>query len=148
MTSLDKARSLHNAAGRRRVNSFWHQQSGASGVEAALVLPVFLACMLFVVEFGRVLYSKVEFEYALNVATRVGMVQTSNDAAKVKKAVTDHFVLLDPAKLAGVTFTEMTNADNSKTATITANYKVNFLLPVTKSRSVTLSRSVSFLKPQ
>lgn len=130
------------------MNGFWHQQSGASGVEAALVLPVFLACMLFVVEFGRVLYSKVEFEYALNVATRVGMVQTSNDAAKVKKAVTDHFVLLDPAKLAGVTFTEMTNADNSKTATITANYKVNFLLPVTKSRSVTLSRSVSFLKPQ
>lgn len=148
MTSLDKARSFHHAAGRRRVNGFWHQQSGASGVEAALVLPVFLACMLFVVEFGRVLYSKVEFEYALNVATRVGMVQTSNDAAKVKKAVTDHFVLLDPAKLAGVTFTEMTNADNSKTATITANYKVNFLLPVTKSRSVTLSRSVSFLKPQ
>lgn len=148
MTTVETGRTSRHAAARRRSNGFWRQQSGTSGVEAALVLPVFLACMLFVVEFGRVLYSKVEFEYAMNVATRLGMIQKDADTAKVMQAVRDRFMLLKADHLSGVTYTEKANADNSKTATITANYRVEFLLPVTKSRSVTLSRSMSFLKPQ
>lgn len=126
---------------------FAGQQSGAAGVEAAFILPLFLASMLFLVEFGRVLYAKVEFEYALNNATRLGMVQAKADTGAVTTAIRERFVLLKPEKLTQVTLSEVTNADSSKTATLSASYTVNFLLPVTSKRSLTLTRSVSFLRP-
>lgn len=110
------------------------------------MLPVLLACLLFVVEFGRALYAKVEFEYALHSATRLGMVQATSDSAKIAAEVKNRFVLLNPKYLSSVTVSTVKNADNTTTATLTATYKMQFLLPVTKERSVTFTRSVSYLK--
>jgi len=110
------------------------------------VLPVLLACFLFVIEFGRALYAKVEFEYALHSATRLGMVQATSDTTKIATEVKNHFVLLNPKNLSGVTVSTVKNADNTTTATLTATYRMQFLLPVTKERSVTFTRTVSYLQ--
>jgi Flp pilus assembly protein TadG len=127
---------------------FRRAQSGVAAVEFAFVVPVFLAGSLFVVEFGRLTYSKVEFEYAVFNATRFGVVMKTADTTKVKQALSDSLILLNPAKLNAVTFSEVTNADKTRTATLTASYQVDFLVPVTDKKSVTLSKSVTFLRPK
>lgn len=120
--------------------------SGAAAVEFAFVVPVLFAGLFLVVEFSRVMYSKIEFEYAMFNATRFGMVMKTADTAKVTKAVSDNFILLDPTHLTSVSFSEVANPDKTRTATLTASYDVQFLVALTSSKSITLSRSVSFLR--
>jgi Flp pilus assembly protein TadG len=133
--------------GRQRLR-FLKSQAGAAGVEFAFVVPVFLAATLFVIETGRVVYSKVEFEYAMYNATRFGMVMKAADTDHVKQALGSSLILLNPAKLSAVTVSEITNADKTRTTTLTASYKVDFLVPVSDHKSVTLSKSVTFLRAQ
>jgi Flp pilus assembly protein TadG len=136
------------ALGARQRLRFLSSQAGAAGVEFAFVVPVFLAAVLFVVETGRVVYSKVEFEYAVFNATRFGMVMKTADTDHVKQALSSSLILLNPAKLNAVTVSEVTNADKTRTATLTASYKVDFLVPVSEHKSLTLSKSVTFLRAQ
>lgn len=123
-------------------------ESGAAGIEFAFVFPVFLAALFLTVEFGRVMYSKIEFEYAVFNATRFAMVMKAADTATVKQAVSDKLILLKPANLKDVTVTEVANPDKTKTATLTAAYQVDFLLPISSLKSITLTRTVSFLRAQ
>ncbi|MEQ1651874.1 MAG: TadE/TadG family type IV pilus assembly protein [Hyphomicrobium sp.] len=122
--------------------------AGAAAIEFAFVVPVLLAGLLLVVEFGRLFYSKVEFEYAMFSATRFGMVMKAADTDKVKKSVADNLILLNPANLKNVTLVEVVNADKTRTATLNASYQVNFMVPLTDHKSVTLSRAVTFLRAE
>ena len=128
------------------VKRFAASRSGTAAIEAAFILPVFLAGLFIVIEFGRVFYSKVEFEYAVYNATRFASVTKTADSAKINQALRNSLVLLDPAKLKGVTFSEINNGDNTRTANLTVSYQVDFLLPITSHRSITLSRTISFLR--
>ena len=133
---------------RRRggVNGFANSRSGAAAVEAAFVLPLMFAGLLFVIETGRVFFAKVEFDYAVHAATRLGMVANNVSKAVVEQELRNRFILLTPANLTGVTMGEVVNADNTRTATLTASYQFNFIIPFTQHDSVTLTRTVSFLK--
>lgn len=145
-------RHLSIAANKRRhkpgLGFFINNASGAAAIEMAFVLPVFLAGVFAAVEFSRVMYSKIEFEYAVSNAMRYGIAMKNADTTKVKQAVSSNFILLDPAKLTSVTMTETVNPDKTRSATISASYQVDFLLPITESKSVTLSRSITFLRGQ
>ncbi len=123
-------------------------RSGTAGIEFAFVFPVFLAALFLTIEFARVMYSKVEFEYAVFNATRFGMVMKAADTATVKQALSNNLILLKPANLKDVTVTESANPDKTRTTTLTAAYQVDFLLPISSLRSVTLSRTVTFLRAQ
>jgi Flp pilus assembly protein TadG len=125
---------------------FWPSQSGASAVEFAIIAPVLIAGLLSVVEFGRVMYSKVEFEYAVYNASRFGMAIKDANTTRVQTALRDNLILLKPANLNAVTFSEVTNADKTRTATLTASYRVDFLVPLTNYASITLTRKTSFLR--
>jgi Flp pilus assembly protein TadG len=125
----------------------WRENSaGTAGVEFAFVVPVFLALTMAVFELGRIAYAKAEFEYAVFYATRYGMVARSANTDQIKESLGDNLILLDPAKLSTVTVSEVVNADKSRTATLTAAYQFEFLLPITDQKSVALSKSVSFLR--
>ncbi len=138
------------AEGRKRrrtgVKGFARNRSGAAAVEAAFVLPVMLAGFFLVMETGRVFFAKVEFDYAVHAATRLGMVANNANKAAVEQEMKNRFILLAPANLNGVTMAEVVNADNTRTATLTASYQFNFLIPFTSHKSITLTRTVSFLK--
>lgn len=135
-----------NVAGWKRGTRFVDCRRGTAAVEFAFVLPVLFAGLFVAVEFGRVMYSKIEFEYAMFNATRFGMVMKTADTAKVQKAVSDNFLLLNPAKLSGIAFSEVVNPDKTRTATLTASYEVDFLVAVTEQQSIKFSRSVTFLR--
>ncbi|MGL4398159.1 MAG: TadE/TadG family type IV pilus assembly protein [Hyphomicrobium sp.] len=134
---------------RRRMLSrarFARHIGGAAAVEAAFVLPLVIAGVVFIAELGNVLYSKVEFEYAVHSATRIGMVMASADTAKMRQTVANNFVLLDATKLGEFSMSETVNADSTRTAVLTVSYEVEFLTPVIDHSSITLTRSVSFLR--
>lgn len=131
-----------------RVRNCRADRAGTAGVEFAFVVPVFIAMLMAAIEFGRVAYSKAEFEYAVFNATRYGMVARAANTDQIKKSLRDNLILLDPAKLSTVTVSEVVNADKSRTATLTAAYQFDFLVPITEHSSVTLSKSVSFLRVQ
>lgn len=129
-----------------RVRLYRSNSAGTAGVEFAFVVPVFMAMTFAAIEFGHVMYSKAEFEYAFFNATRFGMVSRSADTTQIKKSLSDNFIFLDPANLSTLTVSEVVNADKTRTATVTAVYKVDFLAPITEHESVTFTKSVSFLR--
>lgn len=126
---------------------FRTHQSGAAAVEFAFIVPVFLALLLATVEFGRVMYSKVAFEYAVMQASRFGRVAKGADSSKVKQALSDSLLLLSPKQLKNVSFSEIQNVDKTRTATISASYQIDFLLPVLDTKSITVSKTITFLRP-
>jgi Flp pilus assembly protein TadG len=133
---------------RRRsgIKGFARNRSGVAAVEAAFVLPAMLAGLFFVIETGRVFFAKVEFDYAVHAATRLGMVANNASKSVVEQELKKRFILLAPANLTGVTMGEVVNADNTRTATLTASYQFKFFVPFTQHKSITLTRTVSFLK--
>ena len=139
---------FHKSEGdpRRCVRRFARDRSGVAAVEAAFVLPLMFAGLLFVIETGRVFFAKIEFDYAVHAATRLGMVASNASKAAVEQEMRNRFILLAPSNLTGVTMADVVNADNTRTATLTASYQFNFLIPFTQMKSITLTRTVSFLK--
>jgi Flp pilus assembly protein TadG len=122
-----------------------HNDGGAAAVEFALVIPVLLIGLFLTIEFARVMYSKIEFEYAVFSATRFSSVGKIVDTAKLQQALGDNLVLLNPKYLNPIGYTVVKNADNTQTAMLTASYRVDSLLPLTDMTSITLSRSISYL---
>ena len=125
---------------------FLSHSTGTASVEFAFVAPVLFALTFAGVEFGRVMYSKAEFEYAVYNATRFGIANLGTSTAQIKQSLSNNLILLDPANLLNVTVSEVNNPDKTKTATITAGYRIDFLVPITEDQSITLSKSVSFLR--
>lgn len=121
--------------------------SGAAAVEFAFVIPVFLALLFASMEFGRVMYSKVAFEYAIMQTSRYGRVAKTADSTKVKAALSNNLLLLDPGHLKNVTFSEVQNPDKTRTATLSASYQIDFMLPLLEKNGLTISRSITFLRP-
>lgn len=126
---------------------FGRNQCGTSAVEFAFVVPVFLALTFGAIEFGRVMYSKVAFEYAIMQTTRYGRVAKTTDTSKLKLALGSNLLLLDPKQLRNISINAVVNADKTRTATLSASYQIDFLLPLLETNSITISRSITFLLP-
>lgn len=131
---------------RPRLNRLTRCERGTATVELAFVLPVFLVMLFVAVEFGRVMYAKAEFEYAVFNASRFATVNKTANEAAVKKSLTDSFMLLKPANLKAAAMTEVANADKTRTATFVVSYDVDLLLPITEHKAITLSRTIAFLR--
>jgi Flp pilus assembly protein TadG len=139
----DKSAGVEIGQARR----FGASQSGAAAVEFAFIVPVLLAMLLGAIEFGRVMYSKVAFEYAVAQASRFGRVTKAAGSDKVKKALSSNLLLLDPSHLKNVSFSEVVNADTTRTATLSASYQIDFMVPILETNSLTISKSITFLRP-
>ena len=129
----------------RKCRRFFASDAGAVAIEFAFVIPVLLVGIFAVIEVGRIMYSKIEFDYAVYSATRTSAVYKMTDTAKVQQAVVDKLVFLQPANLNPVNYSVVTNADNTKTATISASYRIDSVLPLANWTSMTLTRNITFL---
>ncbi len=146
MMSLAKRQTRSHSGYCSTVTGFLRCCRGAAAVEAAFVLPVFFAGLFIVVEFGRVFYSKVEFEYAFSSAIRSGMVQKVATKATMTKALGESMITLDPLQVLDVSFSETNNADNTRTAAWSAAYQIELLAPITSKKSIKVSKSTSFVR--
>ncbi|SDW95316.1 Flp pilus assembly protein TadG [Marinococcus luteus] len=75
----------------------WRQEDGQSLVEFALVLPLIIALLIGMVDFGRVLYTHQELELITQEAVRIGSFGESDEA--ISSYVTDNFDSGNPAEL-------------------------------------------------
>ena len=129
----------------KSVRGFGREMRGTAAIELALTLPLFLGAIFFVVEFGRVLYSRVELQNAVYYAARFAMVSTQASKDGIIKAMEDRFVVLSPENVKSVDFKQTVNADKTKNAELTVTYDVFFAVPIF-SKSVTLTRTIKFLR--
>jgi Flp pilus assembly protein TadG len=51
-----------------------HCERGAAAVELAIILPILLLCVLGLIEFGRVIWTKATLDYAVQAASRCAAV--------------------------------------------------------------------------
>lgn len=130
----------------RQLQRFWPNRSGTSAVEAAFALPVLLTFLFIALEFGRVLYTRVELQYALYNAARFGMVSSTANAASIEQHLRGQLIFLRNDKLTDVQLVETTNSDSTKSANLSVSYHVSFIIPLISESTVTIQRSTSFLR--
>ncbi len=130
----------------RKLLRFSANRSGTSAVEAAFALPVLLTFLFIAVEFGRVLYTRVELQYALYNAARFGMVSSTANAASIEQHLRGQLIFLRNDKLTDVQLVETTNSDSTKSANLSVSYHVSFIIPLISESTVTIQRSTSFLR--
>lgn len=119
--------------------------SGAAVIEMALALPIFLLAMFFVVEAGRVMYSRVDLEYALLHAARYSMIATSASESSVEGAMSTRFMLLSAGNVKDFSLTETVNSDKTRNTTLSVSYDVRFVIPMLTKKTITLTQTVKFL---
>ncbi len=128
---------------RRALARLWRSRDGATAIEMAFVLPVFLAFLLGIEEFGRAFWTESTLQYAVEAAARCAAVSPSLCTPTVEDyAASQAFGLSipDPAK----TFTYTPNAtcgasSVSTGALVTASYAFQQLVPQLVPLNVTLS---------
>jgi Flp pilus assembly protein TadG len=75
----------------------WRQEDGQSLVEFALVLPLIIALLIGMVDFGRVLYTHQELELITQEAVRIGSFGEDDEA--ISSYVTENFDSGNPSEL-------------------------------------------------
>ena len=88
---------------------FFRDRSGNTAVEFAMILPIFLAVVFGMIEFGRLLWIRNTMEYAAETAARWGGVNTSKTNAEIAAYATGKLIGVDTT---GITFTANASSSN------------------------------------
>ena len=116
---------------------------GAVAIEFALGLPIFLAMVYGVFEFGRVFWTKNTMEYAVEEAARFTMVNPNASNDVIIQRVKDKAVRLDPKRISVIIEFEVLGADRSF-VTITSTYSyepiITPVIPVSGARTIDLTK--------
>ncbi len=108
---------------------FINARRGAVAIEFAFGMPIFLAMIYGVFEFGRILWTQNTMEFAIEEAARYVMVNPNATDAQIVTIVEDKATGLDAARInVGVNF-EQIGADNS-VVDITGTYNYAPLFPI------------------
>jgi hypothetical protein len=117
-----------------------------AAVEAALLMPVFLAFIVGTIEFGRAAYTKAVITFAVQEVSRSAMVTTGGSLSALKEQIKAKLIGLNPDMIEDLTVSETTNADLTRTVTMTLNYRFEFLVPMLHVTDVTLTADQVFLR--
>ena len=125
----------------RRLNSLRACRLGATAVEFALVVPVFLAMVLGTIEMSRALWIKATMQYAAEQTTRYFMVNNDKTTAELETYAQARFLELGMSSIvSSVTYTATqdtsTDPDNM---TVTLTYSFEALVSFIPVPDVTLS---------
>ena len=121
----------------RLIKRFDSDERGATLVEYAIAVSVFLTAMFAVIEFGRALWVHNALSDAARRGARYAVLHTANDSAQVKNVV----VYGDPAGGSQPTLTNLSTENvqvnysqfglNTGTVTVSiTNYKFEFVIPI------------------
>lgn len=116
--------------------AFWADRSGATAVEFALALPVFLTLIFGVMEFSRILWSEHALSLATEEATRFALVNPTASSSTIEQVVRDHIVTIDKGDVT-VTVVQET-LDGINFLTVRAQYPFQSLMPYTPFGTFTL----------
>lgn len=130
---------------RRGLVPLWACRLGATAVEFAIVMPIFLAMVLGVVEISRAMWIKATMQYAAEQTTRYFMVNNNKTTAELETYAQARFLELGMASIvASVTYTATqdtsTDPDNM---TITLTYSFEALVSFIPVPDVTLSATAN-----
>ena len=107
------------------------QDAGATAVEMALVMPVYLAMIFFVVEAGRVAYTQGVVVHAAEEATRYALVHYDATAEEIQDFARANLLGVDPDNLTAIVVTSPTDPiDQTKLVTVEVSYRYEPILPV------------------
>jgi Flp pilus assembly protein TadG len=130
--------------------------SGASVVEIALVLPLFLILLVGVIDGGRVMFSQAIVYFAAQEATRWAVANPKEETQSEQdyiNSITDYatsrLILISKSNSAAVsTVAPPDPSDGTRTVSVTINYTFDFILPFLGIGPLTLSASsAGFLIP-
>lgn len=128
-----------------RACRLWRSTSGATAVEMAIILPLFLLFLLGLVEFGRLFWYQVSLRQAVEQTARYAMAEYTRETfysvgfATWFSGWTSSLEAQAPDEIyawngSGITFTATTTAANATTnidfVTIDASYTFTFLFPL------------------
>jgi hypothetical protein len=130
----------------RRIRRFLCDRTGVAAVEAALLMPVFLLFIFGTIEFGRAAYTKAVITFAVQEVSRYAMVATESNLSTLKDKIAAKLIGLNPDKIEDLTVSETTNADLTRTVTMTLNYRFEFLVPMLHMTDMTLTADQVFLR--
>ncbi len=103
---------------------------GATAVEFAMVLPLFLSFVLGTMEVGHAVYSQGVMRFAIQEVSRTIMVDSSLSVAQIEKAVSTNLQGLNVANIVSLSATEVDNGDTTVTLTLFVSYKYDFEIPL------------------
>ena len=119
--------------------------SGATAVEFALLLPVFIGIVFGLIEIGRVLYTNHSLDFAVREATRYAIVRSATSptpatTTNIEDVVKARTTGLDPAKLAVAVSYAPDNSPGS-VVTVQVSYNYQFLIPMYLVEPISLTSS-------
>lgn len=135
------AAPISNASVLRRL---WSARDGVAAIEAAILLPTFVLFLLGICEFGRVLWTQSELQYAAEAAARCAVVDASStcssNSATETYAAAQAFALSLPSS----TFVASCTPTPTPTATVTASYGFTFIVPQLFPWTLTLTAKSAY----
>ena len=108
---------------------FIRARRGAVALEFAIGLPIFLAMVYGIFEFGRIFWTQNTMEYAVEEAARFTMVNPTAANAQIIDVVEENAVGLDTTLIAVNIVFEQSGTDNSF-VTITGTYSYAPMIPL------------------
>lgn len=92
--------SRHGARGRvAAVGRLASCRRGTAAVEFALILPVFFAFLVGIIEFGRAMWTRQVMQFAVEEAARMSMAETTATQADIAQRAQDNLAGIDPASV-------------------------------------------------
>ncbi len=117
---------------RHRLSCIGDDSRGAVALEFALGLPIFLAMIYGVFEFGRIFWTQSTMEFAVEEAARFALVNPNASSTEITAIVTDKAAGLDVARIAVNIFYEPDATGNIARAfvNVTGTYSYAPMIPL------------------
>ena len=130
----------------RAMKAFRSECSGASAVEFAIVLPVFLAIIFGIFQFGWAQHSASSLRYALEHASRALLLNPTMSEGAVRSLVMAKLQGISDTSVA-VTMTVNTAPSGARTAVIAGTYSYSVGVPTLASYPINYATNVSVPLP-
>lgn len=122
-----------------KLKTLMRERRGATAVEFALVVPIFLIMTMGVFEVGRAFWIKSSMQFAVEETTRFAMVNTGASTATLATLAQTNLTAAG-VNVAGVTFAATQEVSGSRTfISVTGTYNFSVVVPIVPIPDITLS---------
>lgn len=123
---------------RRPARTTWTaDRRGATAVEFALVVPVFLLIVVAILEFGRMFWIQNSIQFAVEEAGRFAMVNITATETQLQTYAQSQLFGLSPT---GISFSApLETSGGTNFRSITGSYQFDFVIPLLSFGSITLN---------
>jgi Flp pilus assembly protein TadG len=129
-----------------RLRRFIKNIKGATAVEFAIVLPIFLSFVLGTFEVAHAVYSQGVMRFAIQEIARTIMVDSGLSPSDVEIAVNAKLSGLNVADIVDITATQVDNKDTTETLTLFVSYKYDFEVPLVATIPLVFDSKTSVIR--